>query len=195
MKLSTKKQQESYENAKICYICKEKFENKYTKDKKYCKFRDHFHYTGECGRAAYSIWNLKYIESKKISIDFHNRSDYDYHFIIREFAEESKKKFTCLGEKCMNKNTEKCMTFTVLIEKEVTRIDKTGGEITKKCLVNASSSSNLDNNLSKEIHEIKCRYGDDDKKCETCRITYDECDCIFEYANFKDDNRIQMFTL
>ena len=28
-------QQESYENAQICYICKEKFENKYLKDKKY----------------------------------------------------------------------------------------------------------------------------------------------------------------
>ena len=37
MKL-TKEQQESYENTKICYICKEKFENKYLKDKKYCKF-------------------------------------------------------------------------------------------------------------------------------------------------------------
>ena len=37
MKLLTKKQQESYENAKISYICKEKFENKYLKDKKYCK--------------------------------------------------------------------------------------------------------------------------------------------------------------
>ena len=55
MKLSTKKQQESYENAKICYICKEKFENKYLKDKKYRKVRDHCHYTGECGSAAYSI--------------------------------------------------------------------------------------------------------------------------------------------
>ena len=30
----TKEQQESYENAKICYICEEKFENKYVKDKK-----------------------------------------------------------------------------------------------------------------------------------------------------------------
>ena len=47
MKLLTKEQQESYENAKISYICKEKFENKYLKDKKYCKVRDHFHYTGE----------------------------------------------------------------------------------------------------------------------------------------------------
>ena len=44
MKLLTKEQQESYENAKICYICKEKFENKYLKDKKYR--RDHCHYTG-----------------------------------------------------------------------------------------------------------------------------------------------------
>ena len=29
MRLLTKEQQESYENGKICYICKEKFENKY----------------------------------------------------------------------------------------------------------------------------------------------------------------------
>ena len=33
MKLLTKEQQESYENAKICYIFKEKFENKYLKEK------------------------------------------------------------------------------------------------------------------------------------------------------------------
>ena len=37
VKLLTKEQQKSYENAKICYICQEKFENKYLKDKKYCK--------------------------------------------------------------------------------------------------------------------------------------------------------------
>ena len=37
MKLLTKEQQESYQNAKICYICKEKSENKYLKDKKYRK--------------------------------------------------------------------------------------------------------------------------------------------------------------
>ena len=32
MKLFTKEQQESYKNEKICYICKENFENKYVKD-------------------------------------------------------------------------------------------------------------------------------------------------------------------
>ena len=37
MKLLAKEQQESYENAKICYICKEKFEKKYLKDKNIVK--------------------------------------------------------------------------------------------------------------------------------------------------------------
>ena len=36
MRLFTKEQQESYENAKTCYICKEKFENKYLKEKNSC---------------------------------------------------------------------------------------------------------------------------------------------------------------
>ena len=57
-------QQESYEHAKICYICKEKFEDKFAKDKKYCKARDHCHYTGEHRGAANSICNLKYSISK-----------------------------------------------------------------------------------------------------------------------------------
>ena len=35
MKLLTKGQHESYENAKICYICEEKFRNKHLKDEKY----------------------------------------------------------------------------------------------------------------------------------------------------------------
>ena len=33
MKLLTKEQQESYENAKICYICQEKFENIFERQK------------------------------------------------------------------------------------------------------------------------------------------------------------------
>ena len=37
VKLLTKEQQESHENAKDCYICKEKFENKYLKDKRFQK--------------------------------------------------------------------------------------------------------------------------------------------------------------
>ena len=37
MKLLTNEQQKSYENVKMCYICKEKFEDKYAKDKKNAK--------------------------------------------------------------------------------------------------------------------------------------------------------------
>ena len=54
MKLVAKEQQQSYENAKICYSCKEKFENKYLKNKKYHKVRDHCHYTGEDRGAAHA---------------------------------------------------------------------------------------------------------------------------------------------
>ena len=122
MKLLTKEQQKSYENTKICYICKEKLENKYLKNEKICKVRDHCYYTVEYRGAAHSICNLKYNVPKNIPIVFHNASNYDYHFIIKELTEEFKKQFTCLIE-----NTEKYITFTGPLEKEVTRIDKKWG--------------------------------------------------------------------
>ena len=52
-----------------------------------------------------------------------------------------------------------------------------------------SSLSNLVNNLSEEIHKTKCKYGHDDKKCETCVIKCKYCDCFLEYLIFKDDLR------
>ena len=157
MELLTKEHQESYKNAKICYICKEKFENRYVEDKKYRKVRDLYHYTEEYRGAVHSICNLKYIVPKKINLAFHNGSNYDYNLIIKKLAEEFKKQFTCLGE-----NTEKYITFTVPIEKEVTRIDKNGEEVTKNisyidsARVMESSLLNLGNNLSEEIHRVKC---------------------------------------
>ena len=73
----------------------------------------------------HSICNLKYSVPKRIPTVFHNGCNYDYHFIIKELAEEYKK-FTCLGE-----NKEKYITYRVPIEKEITRIDENGEEITK----------------------------------------------------------------
>ena len=104
MKLLTKEQLESYENTKICYICKEKFKNKYLRDKKYRNVRDHCDYTREYRGAAHSICNLKYSVPQKIPIAFHNGSNYDYHFIIKELAEEFKKQYTCSGEVRSYKN-------------------------------------------------------------------------------------------
>ena len=63
-------QQASYENAKICYICKEKLVNKYLKDKKYSEVTEECHYTGENRGAAYRILNLKYSGPKKNSFSF-----------------------------------------------------------------------------------------------------------------------------
>ena len=57
-------------NAKICYICQENFENKYMKDKKYCKVSDPRHYTGEYRGAAHSICSLKYSVPKYSSYSF-----------------------------------------------------------------------------------------------------------------------------
>ena len=107
----------------------------------------------------------------KIPTVFHNGSNYDYHFIIKNnlkfkilnFKIWIQKTITCLGE-----NTEKYITFTVPIEKEVTRIDKNGEEITKNISYilqfidsggfMVSSLSNLVNNLSEGIHKIKCKF-------------------------------------
>ena len=60
MKLLTKEQDELHKNTKFCHIYQNKFGNKYLKDRKYCKVRDHFHYIGEYRGAAPSICNLKY---------------------------------------------------------------------------------------------------------------------------------------
>ena len=81
---------------------------------------------------------LKYSILKKSPIVFHNGSNYDYHFIIKELAEEFKKQFTCLEE-----STEKYITFMT------------------------SSLSNLVNNLSEGIYRTKCKFGHGDKKCDT----------------------------
>ena len=57
-----------------------------------------------------------------------------------------------------------------------------------------NSLSNLVNNPSEGIHRNKCKVGQDDKKCETCKIKYKYCACFLECTNFKD-NLIETFVL
>ena len=66
---------------------------------------------------------------KKIPMVFHNESNYDYPFIIKELAEEFKKQLTCVGE-----NTKKCITFTIPIEKEVKELIKMEKKLQKMYL-------------------------------------------------------------
>ena len=164
MKLLTNKQLKSYENAKIYYICKEMFEDKHAKDKKYCKVRDHFHYTSEYRGAAHNICNLKYSVPKEITIVFHNGSNYDYHVITKKTVEELERQFTCLGE-----NTEKFISFSVPIAKELIKKKKNHRTISYRlqfidsARLMASSLSNVVNNLTERIHKIRCKYGHDNK--------------------------------
>ena len=87
---------------KFCYICKETFEDKYTKDKKYRPVRDDRCYTGEYRGTSHSICKLKYSIPKQIPIVAQNGSNYDYHFIIKELAEEFERQFVCSGENTEN---------------------------------------------------------------------------------------------
>ena len=112
----------------------------------------------------------------EIPVVFHNASNYDYYFIIKELSNKFEKKIECLG-----KNTEKYKTFSVPIEKEIIKIDKNGDEsvaaisykieFIDSARFMATSLSNFFDNFTKEIHKIKCK----------------DCDCFLEYESVKDN--------
>ena len=147
----TKTEEENYNNQKVCYICKKEFDKC---DKKHHKVRDRCHYSGKYRGAAHNICNLRYKIPKEIPIVFHNGSTYDYHFIIKELVKESDGNFECLGE-----NTEKYITFSVPIKKNIENKDI---EITYKIKFidsyrfMATSLSKLVDNLTEDIHGDKC---------------------------------------
>ena len=57
----------------------------------------------------------------------------------------------------------------------------------------ASSLSNLVDNITEEVHKVKCKYGHFYRKCEMCGIKYKDCGCCLE--NTKLTNTIQMATI
>ena len=165
-----------YEEQKECYICQKEFcydKNEKKKFKIYQKVRDHCHYTGKFRGAAHSICNLNYKVPQEIPVKIHNGSKYDYHFIIRELAEEFKGQFECLGE-----NTEKYITFSVPIKKE----HNNGETITYKikfidtCRFMQCKLSSLVDNLS-EINNKDC------KTCMERKNIKSEC----EFIGFKNN--------
>ena len=82
-------------------------------NKEYYRVRDHCHYTGKYRGVQHSICNLRYEAPKEIPVVSHNGSKYDYHFIIKELAEEFDGQLECLAE-----NIEKFITFSVPIKKD-----------------------------------------------------------------------------
>ena len=144
----------SHKNQKVCYICKKGFVTDNDN-----KVRDHYHYTGKYRGAAHSFCNLRYKTSKEIPIVFHNGSTYDYHFIIKELAKEFEGQFECLGE-----NTEKYITFSVPIKKELDN----GKTITYK-LKFIDSFRFMSNSLSKLVDNLTEIYSKicSDKSCKS----------------------------
>ena len=59
---------------------------------------------------------MNYKITKNIPIVSHNLSSYDSHFIIKELANEFDGELECLGE-----NTEKYISFSVKINKKITK--------------------------------------------------------------------------
>ena len=156
----TKEEKKIHNEKKFCFICKKRFSTDY-KNKKYHKAKDHYHYTRKYRGAAHDICNLRYKIAKEIPAVFHNGSTYDYHFIIKELAEEFEGEFECLGE-----NTEKYTTFSVPTKNKITKSGKDGNDKITKISYKikfidsfrfmSSSLSNLVDNLSEGLHSDKC---------------------------------------
>ena len=167
----TKEEKKIHRKKKVCYICKKQFSSDDDDNEKSYIVRDHCHYTGKYRGAPHNIINLRYETPKEIPVVFHNGSTYDYHFIIKELADESEGQFECLGE-----NTEKYITFSVPIKKGLDN----GKSITYKITIIDSFRfmsnllSSVFDNLSEGLH------------CDTC-IDFKSC---LDYISVKHDQLI-----
>ena len=161
----TDKENKSYEKQKVCFICKKEFrtdKNYKNEFKLYHKVRNHCYYTGKFTGVTYSICNLRYKTPKEVLLVFYNGSTYDYHFIIKQLAKEFDGQIECLGQ-----DTEKYITFSVPINKELDN-SKTITyklEFIDSFRFMSTLLSSLVDNLS-EIYSKKCRDKNSESKCD-----------------------------
>ena len=108
----TPEQKKEHSDSHECFICQKKFN--YNKNSKYYKnlkkVKDHDQYTGIYRRAAYSLCNFRYSTQKDIPVVIHNGSNYDFHLIIKELANEFRSEIQCIPE-----DKEKYKTFSIPI--------------------------------------------------------------------------------
>ena len=62
------------------------------------KVRNHCYYADKYRCTRHSNCNLKFNVPNEIPVAFHNSSNYDDHFIIKELAKESKGDLNVLGK-------------------------------------------------------------------------------------------------
>ena len=113
-------------------------------NKKYQKVRDYYHYTEKFRGATHNICNLRWKTPKEVPVAFHIGFKYDYHFIIKQLAKEFDHQLECLGE-----NTEKYITFSVPIKKELAKTVTYKLKFIGSFRLMSTSLSSLADNLSK----------------------------------------------
>ena len=118
---------------------------------------------GKFRGAAHSICNIRYKTPKEILVVFHYGSKYDCHFIINQLEKEFDDRLECLGE-----NTEKYITFSVPIKKE---LDNNKTVTYKLKFIDSfrfmsTSLSSLADNLS-EIYRKECNVCEERRKIKS----------------------------
>ena len=111
MKRLSARQQEEYDNATRCYICRHEF---LESEAKVLKVRVHDNITGWFIGAAHTQCNLERPVSLIIPVFFHNFRGYDAHLIVYEFGKRPDRKIKVIGhnmEKYLQVEWGKNMVF------------------------------------------------------------------------------------
>ena len=95
MKRLSGRQQEKYNNAKRCILCRHEFVEGEAKGH---KVRDHDHITGWFILTAHRQCNSERPVSFKIPVFFHNFRGYDAHLIVHEFCKKPDREIKVIGK-------------------------------------------------------------------------------------------------
>ena len=121
-----------------------------------------------------AICNLYSYVTTRTPVVFHNCSNYEYHFIIKELPNKFTGQYKCLGE-----NTEKHV-FLFQLKKKSEKLTKMVRGYYNNFIENklidstrfiVSLLSNLVNNLAKGINKFKCK----------------DYNCFLEYESINDN--------
>ena len=150
----------------------------------YKKARDHCHYTSKYRDSAHSLCNLRYQEQRDIPVIMHNGSNYDFHLLIKDLAQEFTSDIYCLGE-----NTEKNISFSIPIHNK--KIDNETINYNLKFIdsyrfMNFSLDSLVDN-LSEINKKTPIRWEERNKNSQPCRfVKLDENRLLYKCLECQD---------
>ena len=199
--LSLRKEElKSYQDLKVCSICREKslkslLKIKITEKSQIIVITQ---VNIEAEHIVFVIQNLTCVY-KSLHFFITVQIIKELEFIIKELQNEFEEQFECLGE-----NKEKWKTLSVPIKKEITKIDKDGNEVVVNISYKtksidsakfmASSLSNLVDHLAEGIHKIKGKEYDSFLEYENVKedlIEYKYLSCNKDYSNRLDEKNFK----